>query len=87
MILVKDSAPDPSSLGATNGLTQFCQCFARAFSPALTSSLFAFSVGSGHVALRYLWVVALAGVSMFGTTFSRKIEQGMKVSHAAARSS
>ncbi|KAK7693337.1 hypothetical protein QCA50_002905 [Cerrena zonata] len=45
MILVRDSAPDPSSLGATNGLAQFAQCFARAFSPAFASSLFAFLCG------------------------------------------
>lgn len=87
MILVRDSAPDPSSLGATNGLAQFAQCFARAFSPAFASSLFAFSVGSNHIMLRYVWVVILTGISMFGTSFSRKIEQGMKASRVESRDS
>jgi len=81
MILVKDSAPDPSSLGACNGLAQFAMCFARAFSPAFASSVFAISAGSDFVVLRYLWVIVLAGVSLFGTTFSRKIAEGMKISH------
>ncbi|KAH8107026.1 MFS general substrate transporter [Cristinia sonorae] len=79
MILVKDSAPDPSSLGATNGLAQFAMCFARAFSPAFASSLFAISAGSTFIPFRYVWVGVLAGISMFGTRFSRKIEEGRRV--------
>ena len=85
MILVRDSAPDPSALGATNGLAQFTQCFARAFSPTFASSLFAWSVGSSHPVFRYAWVIILAGISMFGTTFSRKIEHGMKAARIEDR--
>ncbi|THH33951.1 hypothetical protein EUX98_g221 [Antrodiella citrinella] len=79
MILVKDAAPDPSSLGATNGLAQFAMCFARAFAPAFASSLFAVSAGSTFFPIRYAWVAILAGISMFGTRFSRKIEEGRKL--------
>lgn len=78
MILVKESAPDPSSLGATNGLAQFAMSFARAWSPAFASSLFAMSVGSSSLITRYLWVIIMASISMFGTTFSRKIAEGRK---------
>ncbi len=35
MILVKENAPTPDSLGATNGLVQFAMCFTRSFCPAL----------------------------------------------------
>ncbi|KAG6917791.1 hypothetical protein DXG01_001063 [Tephrocybe rancida] len=34
MILVKEHAPNPSSLGSTNGLVQFSMCLARAIAPA-----------------------------------------------------
>ncbi|KAI0079970.1 MFS general substrate transporter [Panus rudis PR-1116 ss-1] len=78
MILVKDSAPDPGSLGATNGLAQFAMCLARAFSPAFASSLFALSAGSNFLPFRYLWVAVMAGISLFGTSFSRKIDEGRK---------
>ncbi|GLB35095.1 putative MFS general substrate transporter [Lyophyllum shimeji] len=44
MILVKEHAPSPSSLGSTNGLVQFSMCLARAIAPAFVSSAFAISV-------------------------------------------
>jgi hypothetical protein len=34
MILVKENAPTPDSLGATNGLVLFAMCLARSFCPA-----------------------------------------------------
>ena len=34
MILVKESAPTPESLGATNGLVQFAMSFTRSICPA-----------------------------------------------------
>jgi hypothetical protein len=34
MILVKQNAPTPDSLGATNGLVQFAMCLTRSFCPA-----------------------------------------------------
>ncbi|KAH9951314.1 MFS general substrate transporter [Amylocystis lapponica] len=80
MILVKDSAPDPSSLGATNGLAQWAMCFARSFSPAFASSLFAFSNGFDFILLRYLWVMVMVIISFLGTTLSRRIAEGRRQS-------
>jgi hypothetical protein len=34
MILVKENAPTPDSLGATNGLVLFAMCLTRSFCPA-----------------------------------------------------
>lgn len=81
MILVKDSSPDPSSLGATNGLAQFAMCFARSFSPAVASSLFAFSNGFDFILLRYSWVLVMTMISFLGTTLSRRIAEGRRVPH------
>ncbi|PCH38263.1 MFS general substrate transporter [Wolfiporia cocos MD-104 SS10] len=78
MILVKESAPDPSSLGATNGLCQFFMCFARSFSPAFASSLFAFANGFDAVIMRYSWVLVMAIISFLGTTLSRRIAEGRR---------
>jgi len=78
MILVKEAAPDPSSLGATNGLCQFFMCFARSFSPAVASSLFAISNGFDFVLLRYLWVMVMVVISFLGTTLSRRIAEGRR---------
>ncbi|EMD38498.1 hypothetical protein CERSUDRAFT_113677 [Gelatoporia subvermispora B] len=80
MILVKDAAPDPSSLGATNGLAQFAMCFARSFSPAVASSLFAFSNGFDFILLRYFWVLVMTLISFLGTTLSRRIAEGRRPS-------
>lgn len=38
MILAKENAPGPTTLGATNGLVQFAMCFSRAGAPALVRS-------------------------------------------------
>ncbi|KAF9820191.1 hypothetical protein IEO21_01624 [Rhodonia placenta] len=78
MILVKEAAPDASSLGATNGLCQFFMCFARSFSPAFASSLFAISNGFDFVLLRYMWVLVMVIISFLGTTLSRRIAEGRK---------
>ncbi|KIP09075.1 hypothetical protein PHLGIDRAFT_103288 [Phlebiopsis gigantea 11061_1 CR5-6] len=78
MILIKNSAPDASSLGATNGLIMFAMCFARAFSPALTSTLFAASVSFAWEPLRYTWVIVMAGIGFGAASLSRRIADGMK---------
>jgi len=80
MILVKDSAPDARSLGATNGLAQWSMCFARSFSPAFASSLFAFSNGFDFILLRYMWVLVMVLISFLGTTLSRRIAEGRRLS-------
>ncbi|KAI0748012.1 MFS general substrate transporter [Daedaleopsis nitida] len=78
MILVKESAPDPASLGVTNGVTQFAMCLARSFSPAIASSLLAFSIGYDFILLRYLWVIVMTIICFLGTTLSRRIAEGRR---------
>ncbi|KAI0063464.1 MFS general substrate transporter [Artomyces pyxidatus] len=85
MILVKDAAPGPESLGATNGLVQFAMCFARAFSPAFVSSLFALSL-EASVFGGYLWVVVMVSISFLSTLLGSKIERGRSASIAACDS-
>ncbi|KAI0689432.1 MFS general substrate transporter [Cytidiella melzeri] len=82
MLLVKDSAPNPSALGKTNGLAQFAMCFSRAFAPAFASTLFAFSVSFAFWPLRYLWVFVMVFIAILGTTPSKKISEGMNIKHA-----
>ena len=49
MILVKEHAPGPSSLGSANGLAQFAQCLARAIAPAFVRySFFFFEIFDMH---------------------------------------
>lgn len=43
-MIITESAPNPQSLGATNGLAQTTVSIARAIGPAMTTSLFSFSV-------------------------------------------
>ncbi|KAI0646944.1 MFS general substrate transporter [Trametes meyenii] len=83
MILVKDAAPNPSSLAATNGIAQFAMCLSRSFSPAFASSLLAFSIGYDFVLLRYLWVLVMTLICFLGTTLSRRIAEGRRRSPRA----
>ncbi|KAH9901278.1 MFS general substrate transporter [Cubamyces lactineus] len=85
MILVKDSAPNPASLGVTNGIAQFAMCLSRSFSPAFASSVLAFSIGHDFVLLRYLWVLVMTTICFLGTTLSRRIAEGMRQSAAPPR--
>ncbi|KAH9946226.1 MFS general substrate transporter [Epithele typhae] len=78
MILVKEAAPSPSSLGVTNGITQFAMCLSRSFSPAFASSLMAFSMGYDHILLKYLWVLIMSLIAFFCTTLSRRIAEGRR---------
>ncbi|KAI1795984.1 MFS general substrate transporter [Ganoderma leucocontextum] len=78
MILVKEAAPDPASLGVTNGITQFAMCLSRSFSPAFASSLLAFSIGYEFILLRYLWVMVMTTICFLGTTLSRRIAEGRR---------
>ncbi|THH20372.1 hypothetical protein EW146_g974 [Bondarzewia mesenterica] len=81
MILVKESAPTPASLGVTNGLVQFFMCFARAFSPAFVSSLFALSLDF-NILGGYLWVLIMVVISILAASLARSIEKGRKVTSA-----
>jgi len=72
MVLAKEGAPNPSSLGATNGLVQMSMCFARAFSPAFANSTFATSLEC-KILGGNLWVVVLTGIACLGSLASRGI--------------
>lgn len=72
MILAKEGAPNPSSLGITNGVVQMSMCLARTFSPAISNSVFAASVDS-KILGGHLWVVLLAGIACTGALASARI--------------
>jgi hypothetical protein len=72
MVLAKEGSPNPSSLGATNGLVQMSMCLARTFSPAFSNSTFALSIDS-KILGGNLWVVILAGVACLGSLASARI--------------
>jgi hypothetical protein len=40
MVIVKDTSPTPSALGAANSLAQFSMCMARAVAPAFVRLAF-----------------------------------------------
>ncbi|KAL5511682.1 hypothetical protein ACEPAH_4900 [Sanghuangporus vaninii] len=63
MILVKDHAPGPSSLGSANGLAQFSQCLSRAIAPTFVSCLFAFSVDH-NILGGNLWMIFMLAISV-----------------------
>jgi hypothetical protein len=69
---VKEGAPNPSSLGITNGVVQMSMCLARTFSPAIANSTFAASVDS-KILGGQLWVVLLAGIACIGSLASVRI--------------
>ncbi|KAJ7684667.1 major facilitator superfamily domain-containing protein [Mycena polygramma] len=73
MILVRNHAPSPSSLGASNGLVQVVMCGSRCFSPAFISSVFALSVGNNLLGGYPVWVVVMLSICMVGCFFSRKM--------------
>lgn len=72
MVLTKENAPSPASLGQSNGVIQFAMCLARSFAPFLVSSLFALSIDNNLLG-GYLWVIIMASLAYFSTTISCKI--------------
>ncbi|KAH8829533.1 MFS general substrate transporter [Flagelloscypha sp. PMI_526] len=73
MVLVKQHSPNQSTLGSVNGLVQWSMCLARAFAPAVASSMFAlcqdYPVMGG-----YFWALAFACLSLCaGLTFTGSI--------------
>lgn len=77
MVLAKEGAPNPSSLGATNGLVQMSMCLARTISPAFSNSTFAVSVEC-KILGGNLWVVILAGIACLGSLASARIAKENK---------
>ncbi|KAF9791178.1 MFS general substrate transporter [Thelephora terrestris] len=72
IILAKEQAPNPSSLGATNGLIQMSMSLARSISPAFADSAFAASV-EGNILGGHMWVILLAGISCVGSLASARV--------------
>jgi len=79
IILVKENAPTPDSLGATNGLVLFAMCLTRSFCPAFASSLFAWLAHS-KILFGYLWVVIMAIISYACSLLGNQIEHGRRSS-------
>ncbi|KAJ7197173.1 major facilitator superfamily domain-containing protein [Mycena pura] len=73
MILVRNSSPNPSSLGAANGLVQLAMGGSRCFSPAFISSVFALSVDNDLLGGYPVWVVVMLFVCLLGCYFSQKM--------------
>ncbi|KAF8590442.1 MFS general substrate transporter [Ramaria rubella] len=76
MILVKDTSPCPSALGAANALAQFSMCLARAIAPAFVSALFATSIDH-HILGSYLWVCVMGFLAWAGI----RVTDWIKLSH------
>jgi hypothetical protein len=79
MILVKENAPTPESLGATNGLVLFAMCLTRSFCPAFASSLFA-SLASNNILCGNLWAVIMATIAYACSLLGSQIERGRELS-------
>jgi len=77
IVLAKEGAPNPSSLGATNGLIQMSMSLARIFSPAFSSSTFAASVKT-NILGGNLWAVVLAAIACLGSLASARIAKAGK---------
>ncbi|KAH9839273.1 MFS general substrate transporter [Rhodofomes roseus] len=74
MILTKDHTPGTSSLGTSNGLAEFAQALASVFSPAIVSSLFAFS-SSNHILGGNFWVVVTVLISIGSGWFAEQMKR------------
>ncbi|KAG8882126.1 hypothetical protein FRB97_008692 [Tulasnella sp. 331] len=71
-ILLKNSALGPDTLGAIFGLGQMVGCIGRAIGPALTSSLFAASVGQQLLGGQLVWYIMCA-ISIFGAWLASRV--------------
>ncbi|KAJ7632184.1 major facilitator superfamily domain-containing protein [Roridomyces roridus] len=82
LIIIRNHAPNPSSLGAANGVIQFAMCISRCFSPALVSTIFALSQGNNLLGGYPIWVVMMLLVCLVGCYFSQemvRIEEASRV--------
>ena len=79
---VTASAPNKHSLGATNGLSQTTVSFARAIGPALSTSLFSWSVQK-NVLGGYAVYAILAFVAFFAISMAMLLPQRMWGEHEA----
>ena len=72
MLLVRQSAPSPNSLGATNGLVHLAINISRGISPWLTSAIFAFTV-EHNLLDGILWVWIMIALSVAGQRFVARV--------------
>ncbi|KZP23636.1 MFS general substrate transporter [Athelia psychrophila] len=72
MILIKELCPNPASLGVSNGLITFVMSMARAFGPAISSSMFAVSVEHNLLG-GFAWVIPMFLISMAGVYQSTRV--------------
>ena len=72
MLLVRQSAPSPNSLGATNGIVHLSINVSRAISPWLTSAIFAFTV-EHNLLDGTLWVWIMIALSIAGQRFAARV--------------
>jgi len=79
ILLVKENAPTPDSLGATNGLVLFAMCLTRSFCPAFVSILFS-SLARSKILWGYLWVIIMATISYACSLLGRQIERSRRSS-------
>ena len=71
-IFITSSSPNPRSLGATNGLSQTTVSIARAIGPALSTSLFSFSVEKSILGGFGIYVV-FATLSIFAVYLATRL--------------
>ena len=71
-IFIYSSAPNPRPLGATNGLSQTTVSIARAIAPALSASLFSFSVEKNSLGGFGVYV-AFAILSVFAVYLATRL--------------
>ena len=71
-IFITSSTPNPHSLGATNGLAQTTVSIARAIGPALSTSLFSFSLEK-NILGGFGVYVALATLSVFAVYLATRL--------------
>ena len=72
MLLVRQSAPGPNSLGATNGIVHLSINVSRAMSPWLTSTVCAFTV-EHNLLDGTLWVWIMIVLSIAGQRFAARV--------------
>ncbi|KAJ7465044.1 major facilitator superfamily domain-containing protein [Mycena latifolia] len=73
LILVRNNAPGPSSLGAANGLNMLVAALSRCVSPIFVSTMFALSIDNNLLG-GHLWVVIMILISALGYYVSRSVE-------------
>jgi len=74
ILLLKSAAPSPTVLGSTFGLAQTVTCMARAMTPALASSLFAYTFTGHFLGGMGLWVV-LSCLGLLGVLAATRLRE------------